>query len=179
MPKQPHTPLKDHVFTIDIAVPRQRVWDEITKTGRIQLALNNTVLESPMTKGSKLRYYSPSRKRVFVVGEIVEVTPPRRFSHTFKLLMNGGADAPSLVTWDLEETPAGCRVTLTHSGWTDQVKTHKGTASGWIGILAILKQQLETGDIPLKTKVTYALMNAMMFMLPKSTKVDEVAKAGW
>jgi uncharacterized protein YndB with AHSA1/START domain len=178
MPNTPHPPLNNHVFAIDIAAPRQRVWDEITKTGRIQLALNNTVLESPMTPGSKLRYYSPNRKRVFVVGEIVEVTPPRRFSHTFKLLMNGG-DAPSLVTWDLEETPAGCRVTLTHSGWTDQVKTHKGTAAGWRGILSVLKQQLETGDIPLKTKVTYALMGAMMFMLPKATKVDEVAKAGW
>ena len=178
MPHTPNPPLKNHVFTIDIAVPRQRVWDEITKTGRIQLALNNTVLESPMTPGSKLRYYSPSRTCVFVVGEIVEVTPPRRFSHTFKLLMNG-ADAPSLVTWDLEETPADCRVTLTHSGWTDQVKTHKGTAGGWIGILSVLKQQLETGDIPLKTKLTYALMGAMMFMLPKTTKVDEVAKAGW
>jgi uncharacterized protein YndB with AHSA1/START domain len=171
-------PLKDHVFTIEIAVPRKRVWDEITKTGRIQLALNNTVLESTMTPGSKLRYYSPDHKRVFVVGEIVEVTPPRRFSHTFKLLMNG-ADAPSLVTWDLEETATGCRVTLTHSGWTDQVKTHKGTAAGWIDILNVLKQQLETGDIPLKTKVVYALMNAFMFMLPKATKVDEVTKAGW
>ncbi len=178
MPNTPHLPLKDHVFTIDIAVPRQRVWDEITKTGRIQLALNNTVLESPMTPGSKLRYYSPSRKRVFVVGEIVEVTPPRRFSHTFKLLMNG-ADAPSLVTWELEETAAGCRVTLTHSGWTDQVKTHKGTAAGWIEILNILKQQLETGDIPMKTKVIYALMGASMFLLPKATKVEEVDKAGW
>lgn len=61
----------------------------------------------------------------------------------------------------------------------DSVKTHKGTAGGWIGILRVLKQQLETGDIPSKTKLTYALMAAMMFMLPKATKVDEVAKAGW
>jgi hypothetical protein len=153
------------------------VWDEITKTGRIQLALNNTVLETTLTPGSKLRYYSPDRKRVFVVGEIVEVTPPRRFSHTFKLLMQ--AEAPSLVTWDLEETPTGCRVTLTHSGWTDQAKTHKGTAAGWREILTVLKQQLETGDIARTTKIKYALMNAMMFLLPKTTKVEEVAKAGW
>lgn len=170
-------PLKDHVFTIDIGVPRQRVWDEITKTGRIQLAMNNTVLEGQLTPGSKLRYYSPDKKRVFVVGTVVEVTPPSRFSHTFKLLMQ--AEEPSLVTWDLEETNTGCRVTLTHSGWTTQAKTHKGTAAGWVGILAVLKQDLETGSIPLKTKIIYALMGAMMFMLPKSTKVDEVTRNGW
>jgi uncharacterized protein YndB with AHSA1/START domain len=172
-----HTPLKDHVLTIDIAVPRQRVWDEITKTGRIQLALQNTILETPLTPGSKLRYYSPSRKRVFIVGEIVEVTPPRRFSHTFKFTMRN--EQPTLVTWDLEETPSGCRVTLTHGGWTDQAKSHKGTVSVWQRILSILKQLLETGDIPAKTKIIYALMGATMFLLPKSTKVSEVEKAGW
>ena len=170
-------PLKDHVFTIDIAVPRQRVWDEITKTGRIQLAMNNTVLEGQLTPGSKLRYYSPNKQRVFVVGEVVEVTPPRRFSHTFRLLMQ--SEEPSLVTWDLEETTTGCRVTLTHSGWSTQVKTHKGTAGGWVEILKVMKQELETGDIPLKTKIIYAMMGAMMFMLPKATKVDEVTRSGW
>lgn len=169
--------LTDHVFVIDIAVPRQRVWDEITRTGRIQLAMNNTVLEGQLTPGSKLRYYSPNKKRVFVVGEVVEVTPPKRFSHTFKLLMQ--SEDPSLVTWDLEETTTGCRVTLTHGGWTTQAKTHKGTAGGWVGILAVLKQQLETGDIPVKTKIVYAMMSALMFMLPKSTKVDEVTRSGW
>ncbi|MEO8678123.1 MAG: SRPBCC domain-containing protein [Vicinamibacterales bacterium] len=170
--------LQDNVFTIDIAVPRQRVWDEITTTGRIQLALNNTVLEGRLTPGSKLRYYSPDKKRVFVVGEVVEVTPPKRFTHTFRLLMQAN-EAPSLVTWDLEETTSGCRVTLTHSGWTNQVRTHKGTAGGWVGILKVLKQHLETGDIPWTTKLLYAAMGAMMFLLPKATKVEEVERRGW
>ena len=70
--------LTDHVLTIEIRVPRQRVWDEITKLGRIQRAMVNTVLESALVPGAKLRYYSPNRKRVFVVGKVVEVSPPRR-----------------------------------------------------------------------------------------------------
>jgi uncharacterized protein YndB with AHSA1/START domain len=170
-------PLTDQVFTIDIGVPRQRVWDEITKTGRIQLALNNTVLESTLTPGSKLRYYSPDHKRVFVVGEVVEVSPPRRFSHTFRFTMR--SEAPSLVTWELEETPSGCRVTLIHSGWTDQAKTHKGVSGGWKEILGTLKCELETGDIPFKTKAIYRIMGTLMFLLPKSTKVEEVERSGW
>jgi uncharacterized protein YndB with AHSA1/START domain len=170
-------PLKDHVITIDIRVPRQRVWDEITKTGRIQLAMNNTVLESDLRPGAKLRYYSPDRKRVFVVGEVVEFSPPKRFSHTFRFTMRD--EEPSLVTWELEETAGGCRVTLIHSGWTSQTKTHKGVAGGWREILQVLKQELETGDIPFKVKVTHRMMSALMFLLPKSTRVEEVARAGW
>lgn len=76
------TQLPEHVVSIHIGVPVQRVWDEITKTGRIQRALYNTVLESDLQPGSPLRYYSPDRKRVFVVGEVVEVDPPRKFAHT-------------------------------------------------------------------------------------------------
>jgi uncharacterized protein YndB with AHSA1/START domain len=169
--------LPDHVFTIDIAVPRQRVWDEITKTGRIQLAMHNTVLESTLLAGSKLRYYSPDRKRVFVVGEIVEVVPPCRFVHTFKFTMR--PDQPTLVTWELEERAGGCRVTLTHSRWTDQVKTHRGVVAGWREILATLKCELETGDISWKTKLAYHLMGGLSFLLPKATRVEEVERAGW
>jgi uncharacterized protein YndB with AHSA1/START domain len=170
-------PLPDHVFAIDIAAPRQRVWDEITKTGRIQLAMHNTVLESTLQPGAKLRYYSPDRRRVFVVGEVLEVSPPTRFSHTFKFTMR--AEEPSVVTWELQETPTGCRVTLVHSGWTDQIKTHKGVVGGWREILGTLKHELETGDIPFRVKVTYRIMNRLMFLLPKSTRIDEVQRAGW
>jgi len=46
------------------------------------------------------------------------------------------------VPWDLEETPTGCRVALTHLG-------------------------------------LYLSMGALIFLLPKSTRVDEVTRAGW
>jgi uncharacterized protein YndB with AHSA1/START domain len=169
--------LPDYTFTIEIAAPRQRVWDEITRTGLVQLAMNNTVLESTLVPGAKLRYYSPDRRRVFVVGEILEVSPPKRFSHTFAFTMRD--EKPSIVTWELEETEAGCRVTLRHTGWTDQVKTHRDVAKGWREILNNLKRLLETGDIPLGVKATYRIMNALLFLLPKSTRVENVEKAGW
>ena len=79
----------------------------------------------------------------------------------------------------LDYCPTGCRVTLVHSGFTDQVKTHEGTYGGWKDILSLLKAELETGQIPLKTRIIYAIQGAMMFMLPKSTRIEEVKKAGW
>jgi uncharacterized protein YndB with AHSA1/START domain len=169
--------LPDQVLTIDIDVPIDRVWHEITKTGAIQRALNNTVLEGSLAPGSKLRWYSPSKQRVFVVGEVVEVAPPRKFSHTWKFTMS--ADAPTLVTWELTPVSGGCRVTLTHSRWTEGAKMYKSVATTWAEILKVLKIDLESGGIPFGTRAKYWMFGAMEFMLPKSTRVDEVTRAGW
>jgi uncharacterized protein YndB with AHSA1/START domain len=170
--------LPDQVLSIEIKAPIERVWREITKTGSVQRATNNTVLESAMTPGAKLRYYSPSKKRVFVVGEIVEISAPRKFAHTWKFTMS--ADAPTLVTWELAELPGGsCRVTLTHSRWTEAARMYKNVGKTWQEILRLLKLELETGDIDLKAKVMYGMMGALEFMLPKTTTVDHANQAGW
>lgn len=161
--------LPDHVVSIHIAVPVARVWEEITKTGRIQKALYNTVLESELRPGARLRYYSPNRKRVFIVGEVVAVEPPHRFTHTYRMLLNG-LEPETLVTWELKEEANGTRVTIRHSGWTSAHKAPHKVKAGWTEILGLLKADLETGNIPLKTRVLYAVMNAMLFMLPKTTR---------
>jgi uncharacterized protein YndB with AHSA1/START domain len=165
--------IPDHVISIHIAVPVQRVWDEITRTGRVQKALFNTVLDTELRPGAKLRYYSPNRKRVFIIGEIVEVVPPHTFSHTYRLLTNG-VEPPTLVTWKLKPENNGTRVTITHSGYTSAHKAPHKVAAGWRQILGYLKTELETGSIPLSAKLMYAAMGAFMFMLPKSTKREVV-----
>ncbi len=171
-------PLPNQVLSIEIKAPIDRVWREITKTGAIQRATNNTVLESAMTAGAKLRYYSPSRKRVFVVGEIVEINAPKKFSHTWKFTMS--PDEPTLVTWELSEVAGGAtRVTLTHSRWTDAAKMYKSVGKTWQEILRLLKLELETGDIDLKAKMLYGMMGAFEFMLPKTTTVDYANQVGW
>ncbi len=169
----------DHVISIHIEVPVQRVWDEITKTGRIQRPLYNTVLESDLVPGSRLRYYSPDKKRVFVVGEVVEVDPPRKFSHTY-LFTTWKSGGPTLVTWELSEEAGGCRVTITHSGWTgEHGKFADQTEGGWEEILGLLKRELETGDLPLKTKLVYRAMGWFSFMLPKTTRTEYADEQGW
>lgn len=167
------TPLPAHVLSIHIAVPVQRVWDEITKTGRVQRALYNTVLETELAPGSRLRYYSLDRKRVFIVGEVVAVDPPRLFSHTYEFTTwkRGG---PTLVTWELEEEEGGTRVTLTHAGFTTEHEKPEKVAAGWREILELLKHELETGELPFKTRIQYRVMGGLMFLLPKSTKVEAV-----
>ncbi len=169
--------LPDHVVSIHISVPVQKVWDEITKTGRVQKALYNTVLESELKPGSRLRYYSPDRKRVFIVGEVVEVEPPHRFAHTYMFTMR--EEPRTLVTWELSEESDGCRVTITHSGWTAEHEAPEKVAAGWTEILGLLKHELETGDIPLKTRIMYRVMGWFMFMMPKATRTEHVDDKGW
>lgn len=170
------TEFPDHVVSIHIDVPVQRVWDEITKTGRVQPALFNTVMESDLTPGARLRYYSPDRERVFVIGEVVEIDPPRKLAHTYRFTMwkSGG---PTLVTWELEEESGGTRVTVTHSGWTGEHAEREKSGAGWKEILSLLKRQLETGSLPWTTRVKYRVMDAMAFLLPDSTKTETVDAA--
>ncbi|HUF11513.1 MAG TPA: SRPBCC domain-containing protein [Longimicrobiales bacterium] len=170
--------LPDQVASIHIAVPVERVWAEITKTGRVQSALYNTVLETELKPGARLRYYSPNRKRVFIVGEVVEVEPPRRFSHTYWFTMWKGG-GPTLVTWELTPEADGCRVQVTHSGWTTAHEAAEKTGAGWREILGLLKQELETGTLPLKTRAMYTMMNWFLFAMPATTKTSRADEKGW
>lgn len=171
-------PLPDQVASIFIAVPVERVWAEITKTGRLQRALYNTVLDTDLEPGARLRYYSPDRKRVFIVGEVVAVEPPRRFSHTYWFTMWKGG-GPTLVTWELAEEAGGCRVTVTHSGWTAAHEAARKTGAGWREILGLLKRELETGTLPLKTRMMYGVMNLFMFAMPVTTTASYADEQGW
>ena len=170
--------LPDQVLSIDIHVPVEKVWHEITKTGAIQRAIANTVLEGPLKPGTKLRYYSPSKKRVFVYGEVVEFVPNAKFSHTWKLTMSPD-DFFTLVTWELTPIAGGTRVKLTHSRWLDSSKAYKNVASTWADMLRLLKMDLETGDIDFKTKFKYSMFGALEFMLPKATTLEAVSKQGY
>ena len=171
-------PKLDSVLSIEIAAPVEKVWAEITKTGRVQRPLYNCVLESELKPGAKLRYYSPNKKRVFVVGEVVEIEPPRKLVHTY-VFTQAIEEPPTLVTWELEQLETGCKVTVTHTGWTDAHKAPEKTAGGWNDILGMLKDEVERGRISLKWRIMYRVGNAIMFMMPKKTTVEEVEKAGW
>lgn len=169
--------LPEQVASIHIDVSRERVWESITRTGEVQRALYNTVLETELRPGARLRYYSPDRKRVFIVGEVIEVDPPCRLAHTywFTTWKTGPA---TLVTWELEEEAGGCRVTVTHSGWTEEHgKQAEKSGAGWKQILGLLKQELETGDIPTGTKIMYAVMGLFMFAMPATTKPENADEA--
>ena len=171
------SPLPDAVCSIVIRVPLDSVWAEITKQGAVQRPLYNTVLDIELTPGGRLRYSSPDRKRVFVAGEVLEVEPPRLLKHTYIFAMK--PEEATVVTWELAEVPEGTRVTLTHAGWTEAHTAPEKHAAGWTEILELLKGELETGDIPRKTKLVYWLQELFMFALPRTTRAAHADEQGW
>ena len=171
----------EKAFSIDIDAPIAKVWDEITKTGSLQRAMFDTKLEIEMRPGGKMRYKTANGKAIPVWGEVIEMRKPTRFVHTFAF---GGMDeAPTTVAWDLQETPKGCRVTVTHSGFPSETKTLKSVSSVWPKILGRMKSVVETGNVPMGARMEYAMMGAMSFMMPKAMRTENVEKfireRGW
>ena len=175
-PRPAAEPLDEVVHSIRIQAPVQRVWDEITTLGRVQDIMFHTILDSDLEPGSRMRYYSPDRKRIWIVGDVVEVDPPHRFVHTYRFT-DITDETETLVTWELAEEAGGTRLTLTHGGFTDQARTHRKVQGGWVSILELLKTVAEGGSIPFKWKAMYTMMDLFQWMMPKSTKAEEVLRS--
>jgi uncharacterized protein YndB with AHSA1/START domain len=161
------------VHSIVIKAPIDAVWSEITRLRGKQRALMDTVLDTTFTPGDPLYYRSQDGKRVFIVGRVVAVDPPRRLSHTQQLLVRD--DPPTLVTWELDEVDEGTRVTLRHTGWPVDTKDLEKVDSTWATILPELKRMVETGDISTKLKAQYLMMRPFMRFMPAKTRAENVS----
>lgn len=160
------------VHRVFIAAPPQAVWDELTRLDGKQRAMMDTVLETVLEPGAALYYKAPDGKRVFIVGRVLEVDPPRLLRHTQRLTTRD--DPWTVVTWELVAVDGGTEVTLRHSGWpADTVKLDR-VDSTWAMILPEVKRLVEGGDISTTLKLRYALMRAFMWALPSRTRTDRV-----
>ena len=162
---------KEIRHAITIAAPIDAVWAEITKVGARQRAQLDSVLRTSFEPGDPLYYTSQDGSRVFMVGRVLECVPPTTFRHTQMLTMRD--DPLTVVEWRLESVPGGTRVTLVNSGWPADAKMEK-VDSTWKSILADLKAVVETGDVSARQKVTLFFMRTFMFMMPASTKTENV-----
>ncbi|PSL55333.1 ArsR family transcriptional regulator [Saccharothrix carnea] len=79
-----------------------------------------------------------------VVGEVVEVDPPRRLVTTWA--DPATPEVTSTVTFRIEEYGRIVRLTVTHTGLADEAD-RAAAASGWAAVLSNLKSLLETGRV--------------------------------
>lgn len=83
-----------------------------------------------------------------IEGEVVQADRPRRLVKTLHAAWDDEvkADAPSRVTWEIEEADPGvCKVTLVHDGLVAGSSTLERVSGGWPYILSGLRTLLETG----------------------------------
>ncbi len=164
----------DKTFQIDIHAPIDRVWAELFKKGIPHHAMFGTYLNGNLSPGETITYRSRSGSHTFVLGKVLEVEVPRRLVHTFRFSMQ--KDEPTLVEWNLESRGASTRVIVNHSRFEGQTKTYKSVETSWPKILGLYKILIETSKVPAGTKFGNAMMMAMTFMLPKTTRTQNALK---
>src|SRR5688572_19708248 len=105
------------------------VWREITKTDEPQLAFFGAQMHRlSLGAGSPVQMRTKDGKYTSVVGEILEVSAPHRFSHTMKFTQHD--DPYCKVTYELKEVSGGVEFTLISEEVPAGTKTEKAMRQG-------------------------------------------------
>ena len=144
----PMTPTQAPAFvsSIYIRATAEAIWRAITETEYTLRYYYGNAVESDWQPGSSYRMSIAGDLQI--EGEVVESDPPHRLVQTFHAVWDDDvkADAPSRVTWEIEEADPGvCKVTLVHDGLVAGSSTLEQVSGGWSFILSGMKTLLETG----------------------------------
>ena len=137
------------VYEVTIAASPQDVWDALTKPEQTKQYFYGSIFETTWDPGSAILGRAEDGSRNFVEGEVLEVDPPRRLSMTWNSLWDESTkgEPASRVTWELEPSGEGTKVTLVHDRLEASPKTAAGVSEGWQTVLDGLKAFLETGEV--------------------------------
>lgn len=136
-----------HVYVTVIKTTPQKLWQALTDPAVTPLYYYGGSVQTTLKRGEKFSYVAPDQSRM-VEGEIIEAIENKKLVTTFKGYWDPamGDDAPSRVTYDIEQQGEFCRLTLTHDNFDGDTATYKIVGGGWPGILSGLKTLLETGQ---------------------------------
>jgi len=144
--KQMENNLK-HIFVTYIKSTPEKVWEALTNGELTKKYYHGSEMRSKLTPGSSIDFIvlDENGEEVSAVnGEILEVIPNKKLSHTFRFHSNG--DRPSRVTFLIEEVDGMVKLTLTHDDFDGETDTYKSVVEGWPYIFSGLKTYLETGN---------------------------------
>ena len=134
------------IYKTIINAPVETVWNTLVKTDEVLPFFFGCVCqtESGLKPGRPMRMATPNGKHVNVVGEVLEFSPPYRYSHTMRFTTLPD-DPPSTVTYILKEVPDGTEFSLITENVPAGTKTEKYMAQGGGFIIENLKKLVETG----------------------------------
>ncbi|MBZ0170782.1 MAG: SRPBCC domain-containing protein [Phycisphaerales bacterium] len=161
------------VFKIHINGPINAVWAELIKTGEPQASFFNNVLHTSggVQPGSVMQMRTKNGRYVGVVGKILEIDPPRRYSHTMRFTHLD--DPECVIVYELAEKDGGTEFTLTVENMTEGTKSAKSMAQGGPMICSTMKAVIEKGGAPLMTRVLFGVFGALApVTTPAKCKVE-------
>lgn len=158
-------------FRVHIRGSIEQVWHEITRTDAPIPAFFNSHMDAyRLTPGAKLAMRTPNGKYTGVVGRILEMDPPRLFSHTFKFTHLD--DPECKVTYELKEVEEGVQFTLTITDLPEGTKTSKQMMQGGKMIVNTLKSTIETGRPSFGTRILFLLFKFMSPLTPSVSRSE-------
>jgi uncharacterized protein YndB with AHSA1/START domain len=134
------------LFEIYIKTTPERLWEAIVDPELRRKYSFGIGVESEWTPGSSYEGRSEAAPTPLVVGENLEVDPPRRLVQSFQALWSEGVESAgtSRVTWEIEQVEDSCRLLVTHDQLAEGANSE--LFGGWPMILSGLKTLLETGE---------------------------------
>lgn len=143
--------------SVVIAVPPERVFkalttDEIVSWWGSEEAYRTTGFTADLVEGGRWRAEGRNGdgSPYFVQGKYLVVDPPRKLVQTWQADWDGGAE--TTITWWLEATADGTRVTLRHEGFTGRAESCRGHADGWETVLGWLERHVAPRANPAEGK---------------------------
>ena len=122
------------LVTVEIAAPLERVFRALASREIVDWWVRPGVFDTrewtgEVRVGGRWQATGVARGQPYTLeGEFLEVDPPRKLVHTWHLV--GAPGKPTTVTFLLEESTAGTRVTLRHSGFPRD-ESGANVSAGW------------------------------------------------
>ncbi len=137
----------DHVYSVVIQAPRERVWQAITDGDETSRYYYGTRVASTWEVGADLAYTYPDGSTA-ADGTVLEVDPPALLRMSFHARWDPEieAEGPVEMAWVLEARGDGTHLTVTTSGLVDGSRTAADFAGGIVYIVSGLKTLIETGQ---------------------------------
>ena len=160
------------VYKVLIKAPIETVWSELVNTQKPRPFFWNSSWDTPgMKPGAPYRMLSKDKKVVGVIGDILEMDPPRKMTTSFRLTSLD--DPASRVIYTLKETPDGVEFSLITENIVAGAKSEKSMADGGKFIVENFKAYVETGKVTFGAQMMLAMMDLMAPMVPKALKAEK------
>ena len=159
------------IYKVVINAPIETVWSELIKTPVPRPFFWNSSWDAKeMAPGNAYRMVSNGGKTVAVIGEILEMDPPHRLVHSFRLTSLG--DPESTVTYTLKPVEGGTEFCLITENIIAGSKSEKSMAGGSKFIVENFKAYVETGKVTFGARMTLAMYSLMAPLTPKAMHAD-------
>jgi len=162
---------KKRFYKVMIDAPLETVWSQLVKTDEMLPFFFGSVCDcDDMKAGQPFAMRTPDGKYTSVVGEVLEFSPPYRYSHTFKFTAYD--DPPCTVSYELKETDTGIEFSLITENAPEGSQTEKSMDQGGTFIVEALKSLIETGRPNFKTRMILLMISLTTIFTPAKCKSE-------